>query len=104
MTTGEMANGRSMMASSSRRPANRWRTRTTAQAIPKGLVVDFIAKEANHEISQAPINELGWNFCGPGYSRFGSSIRPAEGPTNLYWTFSCCPDEWILGAVLVTPS
>src|SRR5215216_7664296 len=34
MTTGEMANGRSMTVSSSRRPGNRWRTRTTAQAIP----------------------------------------------------------------------
>jgi hypothetical protein len=73
----------------------------TALANPKGLVVDFIAKEANHEIENSPLTELGWNFCGPGYSRFGSSIRVGDGPTNLYWTFSCCPDKWLLGAVLV---
>ena len=74
-----------------------------AIATPAGLVVDFIAKEANHEISPAPINELGWDFCGPGYSRFGSSIRAADGPTTLFWEFSCCSDQWILGGVLVNP-
>lgn len=73
----------------------------TALANPKGLVVTFIGKEANHEIEHAPLSELGWNFCGPGYARFGSSIQVGEGPTDLFWTFSCCPDEWILGAVLV---
>ncbi len=76
----------------------------TANATPAGLVVDFIGKEANHEISPAPVNELGWDFCGPGYARFGSSIRPSSGPTNVFWKFSCCSDQWILGAVLVPPA
>ena len=38
MTTGEIANGRSMTASSSRRPRKRWRTSTTAQMIPKTVL------------------------------------------------------------------
>jgi hypothetical protein len=73
------------------------------QVAPAGLVIDFLGKEANHGITPAPGNELGWDFCGPGYSRFGSSLRTADGPTTLFWDYECCPDQWILGAVLVVP-
>ena len=68
-----------------------------------GLVFEFLGKEANHLVTPAPTNELGWDMCGPGYARFASSFRMVDEPTTLFWTYECCPDEWILGAVLVIP-
>jgi hypothetical protein len=51
MTTGEMAKGRSITASSSRRPQKRWRTSTTAQATPK-MVLQGTAMPAMSSVSQ----------------------------------------------------
>ena len=58
MTTGEMANGRSMTASSSRRPGNRWRTSTTAQAIPN-TVLRGTAMPAISSVSQKACSASG---------------------------------------------
>jgi hypothetical protein len=58
MTTGEMAKSRSMTAASSRRPGNRWRTRTTPQAIPN-TVLRGTAMAATSSVSQHPDLALG---------------------------------------------
>jgi hypothetical protein len=71
-------------------------------AAATGLLIDFLAKEANPAMSPVVAQELAWDLVGPGYARFGSSRKYGTAPTTMTWTFGT-GDQWALIALIIEP-